>query len=459
MAGNAQPRFMPVAYVLSSAKLKYAGCFILTSEERRAGRRARREMRRRKKKDEILKDHGHMDAVSDFGHLLEAADRSAKNVRWKCSVQRYEASVLRKTYETHMKLLNGEDVRCGFHKFTIMERGKLRDISSVHISERVVQRSLSDNVLVPVLTRTAISANMACIEGRGTHAAIEMVAGFLREHYRKHGLNGVVAKIDFHNYFGSLKHEYIRTILEKHFDDQELIEFVMQFVDAFGDVGCGLGSQVSQIIGTVYPNKADHYAKEVLRIRAYLRYMDDTFMIFPAKERAKEALKALFTIYEEMGIEVNEKKTQIIDIRHEFTFLKTQFRLTDSGKVIMRPCRQSITRERRKLKKLKKKLEEGRITFEEVQQQYQSWKGYMKHKMSWRTVNRMDQLFDELFIHNWKGKEGNINADQIQRNNSNRRKRQKDRTKFVACADGNKNPERIPDNRNIDGRRTASGEV
>lgn len=54
------------------------GVYVLTSEERRAGRRARREMRRRKKKDEILKEHGHMDAVSDFGHLLEAADRSAK---------------------------------------------------------------------------------------------------------------------------------------------------------------------------------------------------------------------------------------------------------------------------------------------------------------------------------------------------------------------------------------------
>lgn len=442
MVGIAQPYFMPAAYVHSSARIQcMRGVIILTSEERHAARRKRREEKRLAKKQKINEEHGRLEVVYDFGNLLDAANKAQKNVRWKCSVQRYEASMLRKTYETHVKLLNGEDVRKGFHEFTIMERGKLRDISSVHISERVVQRCLSDNVLVPVLTRTAISTNMACIAGRGTHATIDMIADSLRAHYRRHGREGWILKIDFHDYFGSLNHEYIRRILNEHFTDPEMVEFIMLFVDAFGDVGCGLGSQVSQIIDTVYPNKADHYAKEVLQIE-YIRYMDDSYMQFKTKEEAIEAREQLFKIYDSMGIEVNEKKTQIISMKHGFTFLKTQFKLTETGKVIMRPCRQSITRERRKLKKLKAKLDEGRITYDEVIQQYRSWQGYMKHKMSWRTVKHMDQLFDELFIENWNRKEGNTNADQIQRNNSGRRKRQKDRTKYVACADKRQHSEK-----------------
>ncbi|MBO5000481.1 MAG: RNA-directed DNA polymerase, partial [Bacteroidaceae bacterium] len=376
----------------------------MTSEERRAARRIRREEKRRKKKETVNEEYGKLENVFDYGNLLEAFDQSKKGVRWKCSVQRYEASLLRKTYDTHMKLLKGEDIRRGFHRFTLMERGKLREISSVHISERVVQRSLSDNSLVPVLTRTCISDNMACIKGKGTHAAINRVAFFLREYYRKTGSNeGVVVLIDFTNFFGNMKHWHIRKILEEHYTHEDMIEFIMLFVDAFGEVGCGLGSQVSQIVGTVYASKADHYAKEVLRIRAYVKYMDDTFMLFKTKEEADEALQAMFKIYESMGIEINKKKTRKVALKHGFTFLKTQFRLTETGKVIMRPCRQSITRERRKLKKLKKKLDEGRITFEEVRQQYQSWKGYMKHKMSWRTVQNMNQLFNELFIEEWKG--------------------------------------------------------
>lgn len=415
----------------------------MTSEERRAARRIRRQEKRRKKKEAVNEEYGKLENVFDYGNLLQAFDQSKKGVRWKCSVQRYEASLLRKTYETHMKLLNGEDIRRGFHRFTLLERGKLREISSVHISERVVQRSLSDNALVPVLTRTCISDNMACIKGRGTHLTINRVAFFLREFYRDTGSNeGFVVLVDFSNFFGNMKHWYIRQIFENHFTDKDMIEFAMLFVDAFGEVGCGLGSQVSQNVGTVYPNKADHYAKEVLRIRPYVRYMDDTFMLFKTKEEADAALEAMFKIYESMGIEVNKRKTRKVALRRGFTFLKTQFRLTETGKAVMRPCRNSITRERRKLKKLKQKLEEGKITFEEVRQQYQSWKGYMKHKMSWRSVQNMNQLFNELFIEGWKGKEEDKHENQIQGQRKNiRRIRQENRAKYVACADGNKSKE------------------
>lgn len=234
----------------------------MTSEERRAARRIRREEKRRKKKEAVNEKYGKLENVFDYGNLLEAFDKSKKGVRWKCSVQRYEASLLRKTYDTHMKLLKGEDIRRGFHRFEI---------------------------------------------------------------------------------------------------------------------------------------------------------------------------------YERMGITVNKKKTRIVALRRGFTFLKTKFTLSDTGKVIMRPCRKSITLERRKLKKLKKKLDEGTITFEEVRQQYQSWKGYMKHKQSWRTVQNMNQLFNELFIDSWKGKEEKKHEDQIQGQQQRiRRIRQENRTEYVACADRNK---------------------
>lgn len=412
----------------------------MTSEERHAARKQRRIAEREKKKVARNAECGDLQKVIDYGNLLKAFDVSKKGVRWKCSVQRYEASTLRKTYNTHMKLINGEDIRRGFHNFTLMERGKLREISSVHISERTVQRSLCDNALVPMLTSSAIQDNMACIRGKGTHAAINRVAEFLREYYRKHGTNeGVVLLVDFSNFFGNMKHWHIRQILERHFTDQAMVEFVMQFIEAFGEVGCGLGSQVSQIIGTMYASKADHYAKEVLRIRPYIKYMDDTFMLFEDKQQADKALEALFRVYESMGIVVNMKKTRKASPKHGFTFLKTKFKLTDTGKVIMRPCRQSITRERRKLKKLKAKMNEGKITFDEVRQQYASWQGYMKHKMSWRTVQNMNRLFNELFIDQWQGKEDTNYEDKIQRNSNDlRRISQENRTEFVDCADRRK---------------------
>ena len=56
-----------------------------------------------------------------------------------------------------------------------------------------------------------------------------------------------------------------------------------------------------------------------------------------------------------------------------------------------------------KLKKLKKKLDEGKITFADVQQAYNSWKGYINYFNSYRTLRSMDKLFNQLF-NDYKGR-------------------------------------------------------
>ena len=73
-----------------------------------------------------------------------------------------------------------------------------------------------------------------------------------------------------------------------------------------------------------------------------------------------------------------------------------------NGEVIRRPNRKAITRERKKLKKLKKKLDDGAITFSDVRNSYETWKGYLKSKKCYRTLQSMNKLFNELFIEDWR---------------------------------------------------------
>lgn len=63
----------------------------------------------------------------------------------------------------------------------------------------------------------------------------------------------------------------------------------------------------------------------------------------------------------------------------------------------MKPCRDSITRERRKLKKMARMVAEGVMTPEQVQQSYQSWRGGMAHLDAHRSVLAMDALYRSLF--------------------------------------------------------------
>ena len=76
--------------------------------------------------------------------------------------------------------------------------------------------------------------------------------------------------------------------------------------------------------------------------------------------------------------------------------------ILENGEIIRRPYRKNITRERRKLKKLKIKLDNGEIEFNDVRTSYNSWRGLLKDKKCYKTKQSMDKLFNQLFIEDWR---------------------------------------------------------
>lgn len=57
-------------------------------------------------------------------------------------------------------------------------------------------------------------------------------------------------------------------------------------------------------------------------------------------------------------------------------------------------------RERRKLKSFKKMLDDGKMTYREIEEQYKSWKGNIKRYDCHKALMNMDKLFVELFKNN-----------------------------------------------------------
>ena len=53
---------------------------------------------------------------------------------------------------------------------------------------------------------------------------------------------------------------------------------------------------------------------------------------------------------------------------------------------------------RRKLKKLRRKLDAGEITREDVWTSWQSWRSHAERFDAWHTLQSMGQLYDELFV-------------------------------------------------------------
>ena len=373
----------------------------MTSEERKEARYKRRVARRAAKKAKACESLDKFDEVFSYAHLYRSYQMCRRNVAWKASVQKYITQAPLLVRQTYERLQQGKWRSSGFYEFDIHERGKLRHIKSVTIDERVVQRCLCDYALVPTLGRTFIYDNAASLKYKGYHFAIRRLCQHLREHYRKHGNEGYILLFDFRKFFDSVSHRICKEILRREFADEKVIAITEHFIDMFGDIGLGLGSQISQTFALAVPNRVDHYIKEVCRIRGYGRYMDDGYAIHESKEYLQKCLDGIRKICAELEISLNEKKTHIVKISHGFTFLKARIFLTESGKVLKKIPKQSITRERRKLKKFVPLYEAGIMTYEDIYTSWQSWRSYALNFSAWRTIQSIGRLYDKLFIFPW----------------------------------------------------------
>ena len=273
---------------------------------------------------------------------------------------------------------------------------KTREIVATRIRDRQFQRSLCDNVLYRDMTRTFIHDNCACLRGKGVDFALNRMNTHLQRYYRKHGNQGWVLRCDIRHYFPETPHEVAKEAIRKRVKDPRCRKATEDIVDSFGgDRGIGLGSQVSQLVELAVLDPVDHYIKERLRIRHYVRYMDDFILIHHDRAVLENAKKEITARVNALGLEMN-RKTQISPLRNGIRFLKWRFILTDSGKVIRRISRQSVVKERRKLKKLAGKIREGKIPEEYLWMSFQSWRANAMRGNAGRAIWEMEQLYNRL---------------------------------------------------------------
>lgn len=375
----------------------------MSNKERQQARFERDRKKRLEKRLQKEKELCSYDKAISIEELTKAFFECKKGVSWKKSVQNFEMNLFQNLSVLHRKLEVCEDVSRGYVEFYIWERGKKRRIQACHISERVVQKSIANNVLTPMLEPTLIKNNCASQKGKGTHKAWEYFEQDLKKAHKKWGRDFYVIQSDFHSYFATIPHDKLIAELDKYFHDERTRTYYRNVINSFYEngecIGLGLGSQICQNFAIFYANRLDHYMEQ---FGSCGRFNDDSYLIIHTKEEAKCCLDGIYKIIADLGLEINKKKTRIVKATHVITFLKTRFNLLDNGEVLRRPNHKSITRERKKLKKLKRKLDMGEITFEDVRTSYGSWRGSLKDKKCYITLKNMDALFNKLFIDDWR---------------------------------------------------------
>lgn len=381
-----------------------------------------------------------LDTCFSIENLHQSFMDIRKSIHFKYNVQNYRLNELKEIASFREAYQNGTFKFTDSKAFYLRERGRERYIQPVTFRDRVIVHAFCQYVLLPKLTPYLIYDNCASIEGKGIDKSLDRFRVHLQRYYTRHQSNeGYILQIDCRKYFDNLRHDLIIEKLSSKLDPEELdfLKMILkqneidvsymtdeQYATCLTDVfnaieynaarhektgekimrkSIGIGSETSQIIGLFYLSEIDNYIKIVKGFKYYARYMDDSYVIHKDKEVLRELLEELKAKYAELGLQINDKKTQIRKISKPVVFLKTIYILTETGKVVKRKCKDTFKRERIKLKKFATKVLNREMTYNMVKMQYLSWRGtIMRHKgrmyKNYKQVSRMDKLYNELFI-------------------------------------------------------------
>ncbi|XCH78343.1 MAG: RNA-directed DNA polymerase [Candidatus Dehalobacter alkaniphilus] len=362
--------------------------------------------------------------VTDFYSLYRAYQKAKLGKSHNPTALRYGLNLTARTVQLGAKLDNRTYEVGPYYSFKVYEP-KQRDVLAIDFEGKVMQHSFCDNVLEPCIARSFIRDNYASQTGKGTHDGLDRVAKNLRHYFfqrkakaeqerRASGLpplpveqggyaDGYVLKGDFSKYFYSIRHEPLLKMARKklkNLGDAELIDFcdwlLTLIINSTPDPGIPIGNQSSQLLALLYLDGLDHMMKDEFGLKYYGRYMDDFYIILESKERLKEILKAIEEYAEPLGLKLNHK-TQIFPLRNGIDFLGYHTYITDTGKVIRKVRAKSKNNMRRKIRKFRRLVDNGKMTLESVSRSYASWQGHASHGNTYHLRKNMDALFYAVF--------------------------------------------------------------
>lgn len=292
--------------------------------------------------------------VISFENLYKAHRRARLCKRHKKEVINFEANLSQNLWDLHYALKYGTYKISGYNKFFVFDP-KEREVQAITYKDRVVQHSLCDNYLIPLIDKHLIFDNVACRKGKGTGAAIARFRFFMTKFYKKYKDNGYFVKIDVKKYFANISHNLLKQKLQKIVQDEQCLNLIYGIIDSYNgqqQIGLPIGNQSSQYLALLYLNDVDRLFKEQLKVKFYLRYMDDIIMIVYSKQFAQNCLNSANNALQKELLKINPK-SHICPIKNGVEFLGWNFRYSQTGAVIQKVKKSSKSRILKKIKCIK----------------------------------------------------------------------------------------------------------
>jgi len=322
-------------------------------------------------------------SVINFENLFKAWQATRLGKRYEKESLLFGERLEENLFELQGRLLHKTWMPSRWREFVVREP-KLRLVQAPPFHDRVAHHALV-RVIEPLFERRFIQDSYACRKGRGTLAASGRTQSFLRGARRKWP-RPYVLKADIKGYFPHIRHDILMGILNKVIGDADVIWLCGQMVmqNGFHELGLPIGALTSQLFANAYLDSFDHYMKDELGVRYYLRYMDDFVTVVDGKAEARRLMElAGEFLARRLGLFLNPK-TSIFPADHGVDFVGYRH-WTDR----ILPRKRNVKRARHLFKSMARSYREGKIDLDYVRARVMSFLGYMSHCQGYKTTTEL----------------------------------------------------------------------
>ena len=329
-------------------------------------------------------------SICTFDNLLLAARKARRGKRFLPAPALFHHNLEKELVRLQEDLESGS-YRPGPYRTFRINDPKPRIISAAPFRDRVVHHAVC-NLVEPIFERTFIFDSYACRKGKGTHAAADRLTRFMQS-------ADYALQCDIRRYFPSIDHAILKTVLRRKIGCPRTLKLLEMFVDhssvqeETGDYfpgddlftpherarGLPIGNQTSQFFANVYLNPLDHFIKEDLGVRRYVRYVDDFVLLADDKETLHAQRQAIGDFLQNtLRLKLHPKKQTVfpVDVGADFC----GYRVFPDHR---RLRRDNGVRFARRLKLMQRQYSEGVADLQKVKQRIMSWIGHAAHADTW----------------------------------------------------------------------------
>ncbi len=332
--------------------------------------------------------------ITDFTTLLASYQKARSCKRYKKNILRFGFFLETNLLRLQRELKTGSYMPSPYVFFTVNDP-KFRKVAAPAFRDRTLQHSLVSQ-LEPLFEKQFIYDSYACRTDKGTHFGLSRIKNFLQAARSIHGREQEIycLRMDIKKFFASVSWDVLlnlvfakvtdpqtRHLIEKILTQHTCLDTHRRPVLPAPDVLCPrlrrglpIGNLTSQLFANIYLNVLDHFVKEQLHIRWYVRYMDDFLIIHPDRQYLEKIKKTIESfLAAKLKLQLNKGKVIIANVKYGVPFVGYR---VFYDHVLVRGS--TLLRMRRKLNIRRKERKRGKITRREFQSSLASFRGHLK---------------------------------------------------------------------------------